>query len=62
MQQRDDMLCAVVGNNLLENTFPMAIADEVAGLDDTPETPLAPPPAMPTALSTAISVRTKEER
>ena len=45
-----------------KHTFPMAIADEVAGLDDTPETPLAPPPAIPTALSTAISVRTKEER
>ena len=45
-----------------KHTFPVAIADEAAALDDPPETPLTPPAVMPTALSTAISVRTKEER
>ena len=53
----------VVRHKLYGNkpTFPIAIADEAAALDETPETPLTPP-VMPTALSTAISVRTKEER
>ena len=59
MQQRHG---PVVRKIYWKHTFPMAIADEAAALDDTPETPLTPPPVMPTALSTAISVRTKEER